>query len=138
MVSFLKAIIQPTYWFTHQHVVPQNWVNILTVLFGVLTVIGIVTLLLSWRKAFLAPVRTLLRKIASFGLWMGLAGYLLLFFSVQQVAFLSARIVYLVWGIVAFIWLYKVVSYAFFSLPKRFEEQRERAKIEKYLPKGSK
>ena len=138
MMSFLKAIIYPSYWFTHQHIVPQGWVNVLIVLFGVFTAVGFVCWIMSWRKAFLAPVRTLLRKIAGFGLTMGILGYMLLFCSIQQVAFFSARILYLVWGIAALIWLYKVLSYAFFSLPKRFEQQRERAKIEKYLPKATK
>lgn len=137
-MAFLKAIIYPSYWFTHQHPVPQMWVNVLTVLFAVLAAIGFVAWVLTWRKAFHAPVRTLLGKIAGLGLTMGIVGGILLFCSVQQVAFLSARVVYLVWGMVAFVWLYRVLAYAFFVLPKRFAEQKEREQREKYLPKAGK
>lgn len=136
-MSFLKAIISPSYWLTHQHPVPQNWVTFLTVLFGLLVLAGLVTMLLSWRHSFLAPVRTLLRRISAFGWTMGLIGLLLLFFSTQQVAFLSARLMYLIWGVAALVWLYKIVYYGFFILPARFTEQRERREREKYLPKAS-
>lgn len=138
MLSYLKAILYPSYWLTHQHPVPMTWLNILSVLFGILAAIGLIAGILSWRKAFLAPVRTLLRTISGFGLTMGLVGGLMLFFSVQQVAFLSARLWYLVWGVAALLWLYQVLSYAFFVLPKRFAEQKERAQREKYLPKAGK
>lgn len=130
-------MISPSYWLTHQHPVPQNWVTFLTVLFGLLVLVGLVTMLLSWRRTFLAPVRTLLRRISGFGWTMGLVGFLLLFFSVQQVTFLSARLMYLVWGIAALVWLYKIVYYGFFIMPARFTEQRERREREKYLPKAS-
>lgn len=138
MMSFLKAIVSPSYWFTHQHPVPEAWVNALLVLFGLFVVTGLLTGLFARRQAFLAPVRTLLRRVSALGWTMGLLGYALLFFSVQQVAFFSVRLLYLVWGIVTLIWLYKVLAYAFFSLPARFQEQKEKAAREKYLPKAAK
>lgn len=135
-MSFLKAVIQPSYWLTHQHPVPDQWMTILTVLFGLLVLTGLVAGLLSWRQAYLAPVRTLLRRVSSFGWTMGLVGYLLLFFSAQQVAFFSARLMYLVWGMIALAWLYRIVYYGFFILPSRFQEQKERRERERYLPKA--
>lgn len=138
MMSFFKAILSPSYWLTHQHPVPEAWVNALVALFGLFLVAGLVAGIASRRKAFLTPVRTLLRRISAFGWTMGLLGYALLFFSVQQVAFFSARFLYLAWGIATLVWLYKVLSYAFFSLPQRFQEQKEKAAREKYLPKAGK
>lgn len=135
-MNFIKAILSPSYWLTHQHPVPEAWLNFLTVAFGLLIIVGLVAAVLSTRRAFLAPVRTLLRKSAAMGITMGLLGYLLLFFSVQQVAFFSARLMYLLWGIGALVWLYKIIYYGFFVLPARFQEQAEKRQREKYLPKA--
>ncbi len=136
-MDFLTAIIYPSYWLTHQHPVPERWVAVLTVMFGLLVLSGLTAGLLSLRSSLMAPMRTLLKKKASFGLVMGLLGYLLLFFSVQRIAFMSARIMYLFWGIAALVWLYSVLYYAFKILPKRMNERMEREQREKYLPKAS-
>lgn len=136
-MDFLKAIIYPSYWLTHQNPVPERWVYVLIVLFGLLALAGLTAALLSLRRAMIAPMRTLLKKSASFGLTMGIIGYCLLFFSVQRIAFFSVRLTYLLWAIGAVIWLYVVLHYAFKVLPKRIAERQEREQREKYLPKGS-
>jgi hypothetical protein len=136
-MDFFTAIIYPSYWFTHQHPVPDRWVYVLAVLFGLLMLAGLTTALLSLRRNLIAPMRTLLKKSASFGLTMGVIGYCLLFFSVQRIAFFSVRLTYLLWAIGAVIWLYSVLHYAFRVLPKRVAERQERERREKYLPKAS-
>ena len=136
-MNFLKAIISPSYWLTHQHPVPEMWAYILVVIFGLLCLAGLTTLMLSFRRSLAAPMRTLMKKIAAYGWTMGLVGYLFLFFSLQQVAFLSVRLIYLAWAIAAIWWLYYVLFYAFKVLPKRVAEIQAREQREKYLPHAS-
>ncbi|MBI4121767.1 MAG: hypothetical protein HY461_00390 [Parcubacteria group bacterium] len=136
-MSFLKAIIYPSYWFTHQNPVPEAWVSALTILFAILVLGGLTAALLALRRTWATPLRTLFRRIGAFGLTMGFVGYILLFFSLQRIAFLSARLWYLAWTVGAIYWLYRVLYYAFRVLPKREAERREREQREKYLPKAS-
>lgn len=136
-MDFLKAIIHPTYWLTHQHPVPERWAYALIILFGLLCLAGLTAILLSFRGNLATPMRTLLKKIAAYGWTMGLLGYLFLFFSLQQIAFLSVRMIYLVWAVIAIWWLYHVLHYAFKVLPKRIAEIQAREQREKYLPHAS-
>ena len=133
-MAFLKAIIQPSYWFTHQNPVPHTWLVSLSVFFGLLVLIGLVCLILSNRKSYTAPVRTYFSRWSSFGFASGLVGYILLFFSWQRVAFLSVRFLYIVWLVSFAVWAYKLLRYGLTDLPARLKQYQERMQREQYLP----
>lgn len=137
-MDFLLAIIKPTYWITHQHPVPEFWQITLSIFFGLLVVLGIICLFLSFRKAQRKPYRRLFGKLSSWGWTMGLLGYALLFFSVQKIAYLSARFFYLLWLATAIWWLYYIIRYAIKDIPRIVEKQKQFEASEKYLPKRKK
>lgn len=134
-MEFIKAIIRPSYWITHQSVVPEQWQLALTVFFGVLLAFGLVALLFSVMKKFRKPYRTLFSKFSAWSWTMGLLGYALLFFSVQQVAYASVRLNYLLWLGLAVWWIYYIIGYAVKDVPRLIEGQHRKEKIEKYLPR---
>lgn len=137
-MEFIKAIIKPSYWLTHQHPVPEFWSVALIIFFGVLVALGLIAAILASIKKFKKPLRTLFTKISVFGWIMGLLGYVLLFFSIQQVAFVSARLFYLFWFATAVWWAYYIVLYAVKDVPRLIEMQKKREEKEKYLPKKKK
>src|SRR3990172_13165803 len=97
-MEFVKALIKPSYWFTHQHPVPDQWALGLALFFGTIVLWGLVTLIMGHlKKRFATPVRSLLLKFSVWGWVMGLLGFVLLFCSIQQIWLVSARGFYLVW-----------------------------------------
>lgn len=138
MLSFLKAIIRPSYWYTHQAIVPEFWVIFLSILFGCLVVMAIVLGVLSTRKKFHTPIRTLFGRISVWGWFFGLSGYILLFFSVQRVAFLSARGWYLLWVLGAIAWVVPIIRYGVKDVPERIRFKKEQQEKDKWLPTSKK
>lgn len=136
-MNFISAIVRPSYWFTHQHVVPAFWMTTLISLFGLLVVTSLVCWALSKRKVFTTPVRSYLRRWGTFAFSAGLVGFLLLFFSWQRVAFFSARIVYLLWIVSFGYWAIKLLMYGLKDLPRKLADYEERLRVEKYLPSKS-
>jgi len=138
-MEFLKAIIRPSYWYTHQYPVPEAWSLGLTIFFGALVLIGIVATVLSLlEKRFRKPWRTFFSKLAIWGWVMGLLGLSLLFFSVQRIWLISARGFYLIWFALAAYWLYGLLKYLVKDIPRLISEQSVRMEAGKYLPKRKK
>lgn len=136
-MDFLRAIVHPSYWYTHQHVVPEFWLYALTSLFGLLVVISAACWGLSKRRAFSTPLRTYLRRWSAFAFSAGLAGFVLLFFSWQRVAFFSARGVYLVWLVSFGYWAYTLLKFGLKDLPRKLAEYEERLRRQQYMPSKS-
>lgn len=137
-MEFFKAIIKPTYWITHQHPVPEAWQLGLTIFFSVIVAIGLIATICSFIKKFKKPFRSLFSKLSGWGWTMGLLGLVLLFFSVEQIAFISARMFYLFWLVLAVYWLYTIIRYAIKDIPRVIEQQKEKVEANKYLPKRKK
>ena len=138
MINFLKAIIKPSYWLTHQHPVPEFWVYFLGALFGLILILAIVSFFLSMKRIYMKPVRTLFAKLSGWAWFASIFGFFLLFCSVQQVGYLSARIFYIIWFIVSAIWLSSVIKYGIKDVPMRIQQRKEKEEREKYLPKKKK
>ncbi len=137
-MDFIKAIIKPTYWITHQHPVPEAWQLGLSIFFGVIVAIGLVGTILSFLKVLKKPFRHLFSRLAAWGWTMGLSGLALLFFSVERIAFISARMFYLFWLVVTIWWLVLLIRYAIKDIPRNIDFQKQKIEAEKYLPKKKK
>jgi amino acid transporter len=137
-MDFIKAIIKPTYWITHQHPVPEAWQLGLTIFFAVIVVIGLIGTILSFIKLFKKPFRHLFSRLGAWGWTMGLLGLALLFFSVERIAFISARMFYLFWLAIAIWWLVFLIRYAIKDIPRNIDFQKQKEESEKYLPKKKK
>jgi hypothetical protein len=137
-MEFFQAVIRPTYWITHQHPVPEEWKIGLTVFFGLIVLIGLLSSILALINKFKKPYRHFFAKLAAWGWTMGLIGYILLFFSIEQVSFISARLFYLFWAVIALWWLFYILKYAIKDIPRIIDQQKKRKEEEKYLPKKKK
>lgn len=138
MINFLKAVIKPSYWFTHQHPVPDTWVYGLTILFGGILLIGLVASVLSNLKRFKKPYRNVFFQLAVWGWTMSILGFSLLFFSVERVWLISARAFYLVWFAIAVYWITFPIKYLRKDVPRLLERAKEMATKDKYLPRRKK
>jgi len=138
MIDFLKAIISPSYWFTHQHPVPDAWLYGLTAFFGGILIVALVTTILANLKKFKKPYRNFFFKLATWGWTMGVLGFILLFFSIERIWLISARVFYLFWFVLAVYWLYFPLRYLIKDVPRLLAAVQERQEKEKYLPKRKK
>lgn len=133
-MDFILAIVRPSYWFTHQQVVPPFWMSTLIALFALLVVTSVVCWILSKRRSISTPVRTYLRRWGTFSFAAGFVGFMLLFFSWQRIAFFSARLVYLLWLISFGYWAVKLLKFGLKVLPRKLADYEERLRREQYLP----
>ncbi len=137
-MEFIQAIVRPSYWFSHQNPVPDAWVYGLSILFGALLLIGIIGSVLTNLKRFKKPYRNVFFRLAIWGWTMGILGYVLLFFSVERIWLISARVFYLFWFATAAYWIYYPLKYLVKDVPRLTAVNKEKEIREKYLPKRKK
>lgn len=75
-------------------------------------------------------------RLARLCLWMGPLGLLHSWFAHELVYFFGARFWLIAWDVVAIVWLVRIVLFLKREAPKRAAAFAEKARIEKYLPKG--
>lgn len=75
----------------------------------------------------------ILNSTQSLSLTNFIVGLFLLFFTYEQVPFLSSRVLFLVWFAEMAIWAYFIVS-KFFDIPKIKEEKEKKKEFQKYIP----
>jgi len=83
-------------------------------------------------------MRRMFTRLSAWSFVMAFFGYVLLFFSIQRVSYVSARGFYLLWFFAAALWLYGIIRYAVKDIPRLHEQQKEKEMREKYLPKRKK
>ncbi|HPL92841.1 MAG TPA: hypothetical protein PLB38_00975 [bacterium] len=103
------APLSVDYWFSSKVLVgPLFWG--LLALFGALLISGIVLdILLAMRQ--IINYRSVVRQFSSFCWTMSLIGFIWLFFFYQGVYILSARVWFLLWLLIAGIWLYFIYNF---------------------------
>jgi hypothetical protein len=79
-----------------------------------------------------APRKSVVRKIRTLLVTMGMIGYVLLFFSYQAVPFLSMRFLFLVWGLGAVLWAYLIWHFAVTRVPAMRDALEKREQMAKY------
>lgn len=73
------------------------------------------------------------KSLESFAMTNLIIGLLLLFFTYELVPFLSARILFLIWGAGMALWL-GLIARKFFEIPKIKEERVKEQEFKKYVP----
>ena len=73
------------------------------------------------------------KKLQSFSVTNLIIGLFLLFFTYELVPFLSARILFLIWGMGMIVWLV-LIGRTFFEIPKIKEEKIKEQEFKKYVP----
>lgn len=131
-----QRLLTSSYWFSQPEVAEGStywWF----LLFFLVFFVGGIALRVVMRFTPDAPTRTSLARFSSLGLTLGFFGLLWLFFRQERVSFLAWRFWLVVWDAVLVVWLYTIIRYLLRRAPELREQQRERQRIEKYLPKKS-
>ncbi|HLD60710.1 MAG TPA: hypothetical protein VJA27_01075 [Patescibacteria group bacterium] len=130
-----QQLLTSSYWFS-QPAGAEGWTYWGFLLFFLAFFVAGIVLRVVMRFKNDAPTRTALARFSSLGLTLGFFGLLWLFFRQQRVSFLAWRFWLPIWDIIFIWWLYRIVHYLLRRAPQLREEQRERQRIEKYLPKN--
>lgn len=128
-----------SYWtnLQAQELAPSVQIALLVV-FGGLTVLGIIAALLAWKKTgsmFWVEGGGRFSKIA---LWMGVIGLLFLVSTHELAYFFGARFWYLVWLVVFIILIARWIKFCLMDIPEKRMAYEEKARIDKWLPKHKK
>lgn len=138
MLDF-SAIIKPAYWFDLTPAPLATLTeSIVFVVFALLIVSGVAFRIWGRQKKVDRFLSRLFHDLARLVITMGCLGFVLLFFSFEQIRLLGARFWYLFWGLGFLIWL-GLILYKYFKVAPRERLQEElRHQREKYLPKKKK
>jgi len=75
-----------------------------------------------------------LQRLSSWCLTMGVAGLVIFFFTYEKLPYLSMRFWYMVWVIVAVVWLIQIIIFFTKTVKNEKKKISEQKNIEKYLP----
>lgn len=138
MLDFLKPFASFSYWFA-QYSEPfaggGYWGAVGTI--GGAIVLGIVVRMVSffirettWRKT--------LRRLAALAMTMGALAFISFFFTQISAPVLGSRFWFLLWVIVAAVWLFSILKYVIRVAPKERATRAQAQEYQKYLPRSGK
>jgi hypothetical protein len=84
----------------------------------------------SWRRA--------MKRLSVMGVSMGVLIGVSFFFTQTSTPVLGSRFWFLLWGVVAILWVISIVKYLVVAAPRERAARKEVANYQKYLPKGAK
>lgn len=125
-----------SYWFSLQarELMPNVKLAML-VLFVALIIFGVVASRFVKKSGSMLMIEGA-KRLSMFGIWMGIMGLILVFFTHELVYFFGARFWYLVWLVVAVWWLIAIIRHLTVVVPGQSASFAEKARIEKWIPKG--
>lgn len=133
----MALLLSWSYWFSLQARELMPSVKLaLVVAFALLVALGIVARVIAGKKSESMFWSEGGRRFSSMALWMGVLGLLLVWCTHELVYFFGARFWYLVWLIVFLIQAVRLVKFLIVDVPKRSTACAEKARIDKWLPKG--
>lgn len=133
MINFAR-LLDLNFWFAFRPVAPSDrTVIILAVFFAIFLALAIVCGVSAKAKKQNPPLVKLLRKLKKMFSTMGLIGFIVLFFSYEQIYLLGSRFWFLFWFIGLIVWVIFIVLYAIRKMPKEKDELEKKQKYLKYL-----
>ena len=132
----IKNLLYWSYWFNQPSALKGTALVVWLVLFFALILAGIIALCIRAVQRGNAE-RKLFSRYGSLGIWMGLTGFIWLFFRQQEIIFLSSRFWLVLWATVFVWWLIKLLRYTLVRLPAVRREHLARAARDPYLPTKS-
>lgn len=125
------SLLSPSFWFNlRPGSMPQIERNLIIGLLLTLIIAAIIFFILKKKKSF---YKKILINLYDFCISNAFIGLLLLFFNYELVPFFSARFWFLIWAIVAIIWLVFVLK-KLRKIPEKKKQAAEIDEIKKYLP----
>lgn len=128
-----------SYWLTLQarELMPVAKLALL-VGFGALTALGVLAKFVAARKSGDMFWSEGGKRVGSMGLWMGLLGLMLVWFTNELAYFFGARFWYLIWLVVFLIWTGKLIKFLLVDVQEKKVEYEAKARIDKWLPQHKK
>lgn len=137
----LSDLLDIRYWFTINPGLVSDKMAIAFVVFFSLFIIAKLLLRFMGRQYITNLSKyhhSALYRIENACLTMGLLGLLWTFLSYETIPFFSGRFWFLFWGIGLVVWAYIIFYYIRFEIPAFLEKDKNRAQLNKYLPKKMK
>ncbi len=127
-------LLDLNFWFALRPTAPSDQTTIfLAIGFAVFLALAIVCGAMAKTKKQNPPLIKLLRKLKKMFSTMGLVGFVVLFFSYEQIYLLGSRFWFLFWFIGLVVWAVFVILYAVKKMPKEKNELEKKQKYLKYL-----
>jgi len=135
----MSTLLSWSYWFSLQaRELMPSVKTALALAFAGLIVIGVLARTIAKKRAgdmFWAEGG---KRVASMAFWMGFLGLFFVWCTHELVYFFGARFWFLVWLVVALVWIATIVRHLVGVVPGRKSAFAEKARIAKWLPKGDK
>ncbi len=133
MINFGR-LLDLHFWFALRPTAPSKQTTIiLAVGFGVFLATAIVLGFLAKTKKQNPPLAKLFRKLKKMFSTMGVVGFVLLFFSYEQIYLLGSRFWFLLWFIGLVVWIVFISLYAIKKMQKEKDDLERKQKYLKYL-----
>lgn len=130
----IKNLLFHGYWFSY--VQPLNplafWAML--VVFGLMIVVAIILFKIAHHPKIDPPLCRGLKKIINLLSWMGILGFLVLFFRYEMVYMLSRRFLLGFWILGLIIWVILVIRYFLKVVTRQRQSIIEQERLKKYLP----
>ncbi len=135
MINFAR-LLDLSFWFAMKPSAQSGrTITIFIIGFAGFFVLAIVCGVLAKTKKQNPPMVKLLRKLKKMFSTMALVGFVLLFFSYEQIYFLGSRFWFLVWFSGLLVWVVFIALYAARKMPREKDELEKKQKFLKYLPR---
>jgi len=133
MINFSR-LLDLNFWFALRPAAPSERTTIiLAISFAVFLALGIVCGILAKSKKQNPPLVKLFRKLKKMFGTMAVIGFIILFFSYEQIYFMGSRFWFLAWFIGFVVWVVFIALYALKKMPKEKDELEKKQKYLKYL-----
>ncbi|MBU1146171.1 hypothetical protein KKD80_01325 [Patescibacteria group bacterium] len=133
MINFGR-LLDLNFWFAlRPSAIGNQTVIILAIGFAIFLVLAIVCGILAKAKKQNPPLVKLFRKLKKMFSTMAVLGFIVLFFSYEQIYLLGSRFWFLLWFIGLIVWVVFISLYAVGKMPKEKDELEKKQKYLKYL-----
>ncbi len=133
MINFAR-LLDLSFWFAMKSSAPSGrTITIFIIGFAVFFVLAIACGVLAKTKKQNPPMVKLLRKLKKMFSTMAIVGFILLFFSYEQIYFLGSRFWFLIWFLGLVVWVVFIALYAVRKMPREKNELEKKQKFLKYL-----
>lgn len=133
MIDF-KRLLDLNFWFALRPNAPTGRMVLAAVaVFAVFLVLAFVLKIVARIKKQNPLLVKLLKKISKMFSTMALVGFVILFFSYEQIFLLGSRFWFLLWSAGLVAWIVVIVLYAVRKMPKEKNDMEKKNKFLKYL-----
>ena len=133
-MNYINYFFNPSHLFLMRPGAMQaRAIIILAIIFGLMIVLGFVSLTLSKKNKDILKVKSLKKFFNAF-LTMGIIGYVYVVFAWQGIALLAARFWILIIFLVLIVWIFFIAKHLFNKVPELRSEIDKKRDFEKYIP----